>query len=142
MKTSALYLATAVVTAFYGVYEALWIIWGAPLNPLACVSLVGSAVFLVAAARRPWSEYSAAIIALVACSLVACLYVFTVTVGIIDPFSAWQEIRDMASYGKFAPLTGLIAGPFLIAGTAIHATLVLKHRRPLSRPLRSPILNV
>lgn len=141
MKTSALYLTTAVVTAFYGAYEALWIVWGAPLNALACISLAGSAVFLIAAARRPWSERSAAIIALVACSLAAWLYVPTVAVGIIEPFSAWQEIRDMASYGKFVPLVGVTTGPFLIAGTAIRATLVLKQRRRLSRLLRSPISN-
>lgn len=73
MLPFALYFVAAVATGFH-VYTLLFAAYGAPLNPLELVSLLGSFCLLIAAYLSLFKPHAAGRLALIACLLMWCFY--------------------------------------------------------------------
>jgi hypothetical protein len=68
------YFVTGMVTGFH-VYTLLWLtLYGAPFNPLALVSLLGSFCLLIAAYVSLFKPHAAARLALLAALAIWCFY--------------------------------------------------------------------
>jgi len=68
-----LYFVTSVATGFH-VFTLLFAAYGAPLNPLELVSLLGSFCLLIAAYISLFRPHAAGRLALIACLLMWCFY--------------------------------------------------------------------
>lgn len=68
-----LYFVTGVATGFH-VFTLLFAAYGAPLNPLELVSLLGSFCLLIAAYVSLFRPHTAGRMALIACLLMWCFY--------------------------------------------------------------------
>lgn len=67
------YFVTGVAASFH-VYTLMFAAYGAPLNPLELVSLLGSFCLLIAAYLSLFRPHAAGRLALIACLLMWCFY--------------------------------------------------------------------
>ena len=102
-----LYFVTGVATGFH-VYTLLFAAYGAPLNPLELVSLLGSLCLLIAAYISLFRPHAAGRLALIACLLMWCFYgpaiANLVRARLHKPVAASQLILPLAGETRKAVL--------------------------------------
>ena len=114
MLISLVYVFTALVTGLHNAYRLMDFVNGAPINLLNCVALLGSVVLVAAAGLAHRRPRIAAKTGLVGSALLWVFYLPMIVFSFSRPFSAWQEIREFASFREYVPLIGTLLGPILL----------------------------
>lgn len=133
MKWVPLYALTAIVTGLYNFYCLMSMIWGAAINLLNCMSLLGSAALLGAAFLLPFRPNFAAKVGLAGSILSWVFYGPLIVAYLVAPFSTWLEIRDVYHFHDYVPLMGMLFGPVLLIACTVHSTLSFSRSREAIR---------
>jgi len=126
MKRALLYGLTAVVTGLHNFYWLMSIVNGAPLNPMNCIALIGSALLLIAAVILLFRTRIGALVALGGSVLSWVFYAPFLVVSAFMPFTAWLEIRGFVSYGEYIPLAGIFIAPILLVVCTVDSIRLLR----------------
>jgi hypothetical protein len=132
MKRASLYVLTALVTGLHNFYWLMSIVNGAPLNPLNCAALAGSALLLVAAVILLFRTRIGALLALAGSALSWVFYAPFIVVSAVMPFSTWLEIRGFISYREYVPLAGIFFAPILLLVCTVDSIRLLRRSAAVS----------
>jgi hypothetical protein len=135
MKAASLYVLTALVTGLHNFYWLMSVVNGAPINPLNCIALLGSATLLGAAILLPFRPRVAAKAGLAGSLLLWVFYAPLIAVSFIQPFSTWLQVRTFISFRDYVPLVGLIVGPILLIACTSHSTLFFRRNQEFGKAL-------
>jgi hypothetical protein len=94
MLPFVLYFVTAAATGFH-VYTLLFAAYGAPVNPLELVSLLGSFCLIIAAYLSLSRPYAAGRVALIACLLMWCFYAPAIANFVRARWHGQQQVSQM-----------------------------------------------
>ena len=125
MKLAALYLVTSVATAFHVFYQMMWTIWGAPINPLHYVSMIGSAILLVSSAIALFRSHVAAKVGTVGIIAAWCFYGPALVYSYFDS-GFWNGLWSAFSNGQYVPALGAIISPLLLTACTVYTWYFLK----------------
>lgn len=129
MKWALLYFATAIVTGIYNFYQLTSMIWGAPVNPLNCAALLGSAVLLIAGILVIFRLRASAGVGLAGSILVWVYYGPLLVIATLAPYSFFSDLRFNLKFHDYVPVAGPVLGlPLLILST-VHAISALRKNR-------------
>jgi hypothetical protein len=114
MKEATLYVLTALVTGLHNLYELMNVVNGAPVDPLNCSALVGSATLLAAAVLVRFQPRTAARVGLGGSLLSWVFYAPLIFVSCLMPHTTWTELREFVLFREYIPLAGMVIGAVLL----------------------------
>jgi hypothetical protein len=133
MKWAAIYALTALITGLHNFYWLMAMVYGAPINILNCISLLGSAALLGAAILMALRPHSAGWVGLLGSIFSWVFYASLILVSFVMPFRTWHEIQLDVSFHEYIPLVGRFLGPVLLILCTVYSAMLLKRNRATSR---------
>ena len=92
MKAAIVYVLTALVTGLHNWYVLMSVVNGAPINPLSCSALLGSATLLTATVLLPFQPRTAAKVGLSGSVLLRVFYAPLIFVSFLMPSDALPSL--------------------------------------------------
>jgi hypothetical protein len=125
----ALYVLTALITGLHNFYWLMNVVNGAPINPLNCIALLGSATLLGAAVLVRLPPRAAAKVGLAGSLLLLVFYAPLIVVSLSMPFSTWLQIRTFIFFHDYVPLVGMLVAPILLIACMVNSTLFFRRHQ-------------
>ena len=124
-----LFVLTALVTGLHNFYGLMETVNGAAMNLLNCVSLLGSAMLLVAAVLLTFRQHTATKLGFLASLLCWVYYAPLLFVSLVAPFSAWRQIQFDLKFHEYVPVVGRLVGPILLLLCTATSIILLRALR-------------